>query len=43
MFQLLSGALQVIGDPLAAAVVFVAGVVAHIAATPGRCQLLLKL
>ena len=41
MLQLLSGVLQH-DDPLAAAVVFVAGVVAHVAVTPRRCQLLLK-
>jgi hypothetical protein len=42
MLQLLSGVLHLIDDPLAAAVVFVAGVVAHVAVTPRRCQLLLK-
>ncbi len=34
-FQALSGALQVIGDPLADAVLLVAGVVAHVNATLG--------
>ncbi len=42
MLQLLRGALHIIDDPLAAAVIFVAGVVPHVTAPPGQCQLLLK-
>ena len=40
--QVVSGALQILGRPLAAAVVYEAGIVPNVAAQPGRCQLALK-